>query len=89
MDTIKTISTYDSAYDVIETHMPEFMETLTEHQKTLLLSSDDFENFAYIVINNNIVIVADGCNGDVISRYDNMRFFCDVSETYLENMLDE
>jgi len=69
MDKITNVTVFvNDLLNLIQDYAPEKLERLTEDQLTLIAHSCDYEDLAFIVINNELVITADSMNGDVYSK---------------------
>ena len=80
MTTIKMISKYASASDLLQYEAPELLEELDRDSLEIIECSDDFEPFAYYLIDQQ-VIVTDDITGDVIGSYDSI-------EDFLQDLID-
>lgn len=65
---ISSIEKYTSVYDLLKEN--DFLpENISGDFCDYLQHCDDFESVCYFCINYKTVIIADSCNGDVLSWY--------------------
>lgn len=87
MKTVKNVSTYVSAYDLILENERDFLAGLSEDEECFVCHFDDFEGFQYILVDYETVIVTDSCSGLVLNVYDSIdMFFCDIEELMKEEV---
>ena len=67
MDIYK-IATYDDVAELIESECPEYVNNIEPDVMDYLSSVNDFECFAFMVINNDLVVIYDRLSGDVVNR---------------------
>ena len=67
MDIYK-IANYDDIGELIESECPEYVNNIEPDVMDYLHSVNDFECFAFMVINNDLVVIYDHLSGDVINR---------------------
>jgi len=82
----KTISDrYTCVFDLISDFAPEFLAVLDPAAKHYLQGFDDYESFAYTVVNDEIVVCSDSINGDVFNTETLPEFLKNTIEYLAEN----
>ena len=67
MEKIKSISCYDSAYDLLNKADPSIFPCFENDMETYFEHFDDFEGMQYFLINDETVLITDGgFSGNVI-----------------------
>lgn len=87
---IKSIVMYLDAYTLIKENCPELINGLSEDFMTDLKHVDDWESYAYYIVNGKAVYICDSINGDKYSEYDSVEAFTAYTvEHVLKQMYSE
>lgn len=65
MENIKNIVKYSSFFELISDAAPDLLRVVSDEMKDALNGFDDYEGIIYYLINDETVLCADSCNGDI------------------------
>ena len=86
IDFTNTLYPYNTAFDVMENHMdPAAFEALSDDEKAVLESLDDYEYFLYIVLDGKVVYIVDGREGGSIIGRQSLNDFVSDTLEYIRN----
>ena len=79
---MKTIEKYTCVYDLFADY--GYTKDMTDGQKDFFQCVDDFESFAYYVIDRKKLVLVDDLNGDVLNTQSLESFYRESIEYYNE-----
>lgn len=80
------VTYYAEQYDLLKENYPEFLEALTEDEKLDVLHMLDFEDYGFLLINYETVIVL--YDEQIIEVFDSLEKFADSVKEYIEESED-
>ena len=80
------VTYYMEQYDLLKENYPEFLETLTEDEKLDVLHMLDFEDYGFLLINYEMVIVL--YDEQIIEVFDSLEKFADSVKEYIDESED-
>ena len=80
------VTYYAEQYDLLKENYPEFLEALTEDEKLDVLHMLDFEDYGFLLINYEMVIVLH--DEQIIEVFDSLEKFADSVKEYIDESED-
>ena len=88
---IKSIYRFDTAWDLLQEYDGQGVDLSGQDEDilTALQCVDDYEDFGYIVINGDTVIVTDGRDGGPVIVCEPLATFADNSLKYAADLVED